>query len=128
MALSDANLVDVRRWLGFATLNGNEPDWVFSNVSTYGQVSLTNKLLNITAAEEATLIAQYLTPLASLEAALLAASDNLDTDSAGPFKQDALEVPKRTALYNKWRRDMAGFLGFPPGPALGAGGMQVVRC
>lgn len=126
--LTDAQKVDVRRWMGYPTLNGNEPDYVFSNVSAYGQVSLGNKLDNLSAAEEDALINLYLTPLASLEAALLATSDSMDTQAAGPFIANPREVAERTALYNKWRRDMCGYLGFKPGPMLGDGGMTVVRC
>jgi len=126
--LTDAQRVDIRRWAGYATLNGNEPDWVFSSVSAYGQVSLGHKLDNLTVHEEESMTVHYLAPLASLEAALLASSDNLDTLAAGPWTANPREVKGRTALYNKWRRDLCDFLGFTPGPALGAGGMAVVRC
>lgn len=114
--------------MGYATLNSGEPDYVFSRVDAYTQVSLSEKLDNLTSAEEESLTTAYLTPLATLEAALLSASDNLDTDTAGPWIANKREVSQRTGLYNKFRRDMCGFLGIPPGPALGDGSITLVRC
>ena len=128
--LTDAQKVDVRRWLGYATQNPGESDLVYTRRSENSlySVSLTDKLDGLTSVEETSLTTQYLTPFATLEAALLGASGNMDTQIAGPWTANPREVAERTGLYNKWRRDMAGFLGFEPGPALGDGGITLVRC
>ena len=87
-----------------------------------GDWRLRGKLAGLTASEEATLTTRFLAPLAQLEAALLGASDNLDTAIAGPWTANPNEVSARSRLYDQWRRDMAAFLGFAPGPSLGGGG------
>ncbi len=125
--LTDAQKTDARRWAGWATLNDGEPDYVFSNVASFGQVSLTHKLAGLSAAEEGVLTTTYLTILATLEAAIPAAADNMDTDTAGPWKANRNEMSERTGLFNKWRRDMCAFLGIPPGPGLGSGSINLVR-
>ena len=82
----------------------------------------------LTVSEETVLTDRYLTPLATLEAAILTAAEGLDTQSAGPWVSNPTEMADRRAIYNRQRRDMADFLGFAPGPALGAGGITLVRC
>lgn len=126
--LTDAQKVDVRRWLGYPTLNEGQIDPVYSTTTGVSRVSLTAKLDGLTASEEVALTDRYLTPLASLEADLLASTGNMDTQAAGPWIANPRETQERTAMYNKWRRDMCGFLGIPPGPALGSGGISVARC
>lgn len=124
--LTDAQKLDVRRWMGYPSLEADELDYV-RWTSRYSSLTLTERLDALTATEETTLVAAYLTPLATLEAAILTAADNLDTLEAGPWKANPREVQQRTALYKQVRRDMTAFLGFRPGPALGDGGMTLVR-
>lgn len=129
--LTPQQITDARRWLGHPLLNAREPDTVYTSAwSRAGvPVSLTAKLAGLTASEEATLTTRFLAPLAQLEAALLGASDNLDTAVAGPWTANPNEVSARSRLYDQWRRDMAAFLGFAPGPSLGGGGMLTLsRC
>lgn len=129
--LTDAQKLDVRRWMGYPTLNAGYPDTVYTVAwnRSYFPVSITQKLANLTAAEEAALVGRYLGPLAGLEAAFLGSSDNMDTESAGPWTANKTEASDRSRLYDQWRRDMASFLGFAPGPALGSGGGVVLaRC
>lgn len=128
--LTDAQKVDVRRWAGYATQNPGENDLVFTapSANSLYSVSLTTKLGGLNANEETALVDRYLTPLASLEADLLASTGNMDTQAAGPWVANPREVQERTTMYNRWRRDMCGFLGIPPGPALGSGGISLVRC
>ena len=125
--LTDSQKVDVRRWLGYPTLNTGTTDYVYSAYGVYGTVSLDHKLDALTVSEGSVLIATFLTVLATLESAIPASADNMDTQSAGPWTSNPREMAQRTALFNKWRRDMAAFLGFAPGPGLGAGGMTLVR-
>jgi len=133
--IDETQRADIRRWGGYAVV-GNDALAVFSDPvyshtgPAYGLNSLTlaQKLDNLTDAEELTLVTRYLTPLADLEAGLLGSADNMDTQAAGPWIANPRELAERTRLYNRWRRDMCAFLGFPPGPALGASGITLVRC
>ena len=127
MALTDAQKVDARRWMGYPVLGDGETDDVYSSGAF--SVSLSSRLDTLTAAEETALVDAFMTPIAALETAVTTAGDNLDTLKAGPWEANPNEVSQRTALYKQWRRDMCAFLGFAPGPALGAGGgMRIVRC
>lgn len=128
--LTDAQKTDVRRWLGYPTLNAGYPDTIYTTAWSRAlfPVSLTAKLDALTSAEESVLTTTFLATLAPLEAAIAATSDSLDTKAAGPWERNPNEVVQRTALFNKWRRDMAAFLGFAPGPALGGGGLRIERC
>lgn len=127
--LTDSQRVDIRRWLGYPTLNAGYPDTVYTSAwnRSYFPVSLTQKLANLTGVEESALVATFLTVLATLETAIPASADNMDTLVAGPWKANPDEVGERSRLFDKWRRDMCSFLGFPPGPALGTGAVFFSR-
>ena len=127
--LTDSQTVDVRRWLGYPTLNAGYPDTVYTSAwnRSYFPVSLTQKLANLTGVEESALVATFLTVLATLETAIPASADNMDTLEAGPWKANPDEMGERSRLFDKWRRDMCSFLGFPPGPALGTGAVFFSR-
>lgn len=129
--LTDAQKTDVRRWLGYSIASENEP--VILSSTALARVTLTARLDSLTAAEEVVLITTYLDRLATLETDILGASANLDTLVAGPWEANPREVAQRTSLFNQHRRDMAAFLGFAPGPALGGagsmgGGLRLDRC
>lgn len=134
MALTDAQRVDIRRWSGYGPA-GNEALAVFSDPvyshagPAWGlnRLTLAEKLAGLTAAEEEVLTTTYLAILATLEAAIPAAAANLDTKVAGPWEANPLEMTQRTALFNKWRRDMCSFLAIPPGPGLGSGSITLMR-
>jgi hypothetical protein len=131
MALTDAQMTDVRRFAGHPlsgttlTINANQ-DIVYVR---FGMtiMSLYTRLTTLSASEE-TVLTGYLTMLNTLEAAITAASSNLDTDAASVWTHNKNEVSDRTSLYNQHRRAMCGFLGCAPGPALGNGGLSVARC
>ena len=122
MALTVQQITDCRRWAGYPLLgdfqatdtNDYAYNWVLPGVWT----TLYHRLANLTATEESTLIAIYLTPIATLEAAVNTAAGNLDTDFAGPWKRNRAEVEDRIALFNHQRRQMCMFIGIYPGPAL----------
>jgi hypothetical protein len=128
--LTDAQKVDVRRWMGYPTLNAGYPDTVYSVSGDRLQppLSITQKVANLSESEETVLIDIYLTPLASLEAAILTVGDNLDTDAAAVWKRNVNEQADRERLFDSVRRRMCAFLGFKPGPELGSGnGISLVR-
>jgi len=129
--LTDAQKLDVRRWAGYpltadAPASDSEDDAVVFTRRLWS--TLEHRLNNLTAAEEDVMSNVYLSNLATLEAAIPAMTDSLDTDSAGTWKANPLEMSQRSSLFNKWRREMCSFIGVEPGPGLGAGGMTVVRC
>ena len=129
MALTSAQIVDCRRYMGYS-LSGNataQPyrELVYSN-STIGSISLDYRLANLTADEENVVINSYLTPLNAREQEIQGAAANLDTNQAAVWKRNASEVSDRIALYDYLRRQLCRFLGFAPGPELG-GGNRIVR-
>lgn len=124
--LTDAQIVDTRRWMGYPLASAAGVETVYTPMEP--RMSFTERLDALSSIEEEALINQYLTPLAALEAAILSAAGNLDTDTAGPWIRNKTEMTERTNLYTRWRRDMCAFLGFAPGPSLGSGGISLVRC
>ena len=116
MAFTNVERVDIRRFAWYpvagATL-GTFTSYRF--FQTYG--TLEFRLSNMTAEEEDVVRATYLANLYTLEAAIPAASANLDTDEAAVWKHNKQEVADRRALFTSWRKDLCEFLGVPPGPA-----------
>ena len=132
MALTDAQIVDVRRFMGYqlsgTTMTVTDDQDIVYLVFGMRQMSLHTRLANLSVSEEAVLVNIYLTNLTTLETAIIGASDNLDTDAASVWTHNKQEVGDRFGLFDAWRRRLCGFLGCAPGPALGEGGMTLVRC
>lgn len=61
---------------------------------------------------------RYLGNLISLELAVPAASDNLDTDVAAMWTRNKNELGDRLRLLDEWSRRLCNFLGVQTGPAL----------
>jgi hypothetical protein len=131
MALTSAEVVDVRRFMGYSVTGDVTAapyrQLLYSNVSYFG-LTLDYRLQHLQAEEEAVVRNTYLNPLKALELAIVGSSDNLDTDQAAVWTHNKDEVKDRTKLFNQWRRAMCTFLGFAPGPDLGSGGISVQRC
>lgn len=129
--LTAQQMSDVRRFAGYPMLADTQAD--DSRDFAYGWVSpgvwqtLEHRLTNMRPEEESILITTYLTPLYTLETAVTAASDNLDTDIAAVWTHNKNEVRDRTKLFDQWRRRMCYFIGVAPGPSLGNGGGRIVR-
>lgn len=123
-SFTDGQKADIRRFSGYpaygagaAGFNG----WRF--FQAYG--TLEYRMNNLAAAEVAVVL-QYLSTLATLEAAVPPTSENLDTDSAAAWTHNANELRDRSNLFDSWRRRLCGFLGVPPGPALAQAGLTLV--
>lgn len=128
--LTDAQKVDARRWMGYPTLSAGYPDTVYTASKDWLQpaLTMTQKLASLTDDEETVLVEKFLTPLESLEAAILTVSDNLDTNVAAVWQRNTNEQADRERLFDSVRRRMCAFLGFKPGPELGGGGgISLVR-
>lgn len=131
MALTDAQLTDVRRFMGYPLVGTtmqitNDQDTVYGY---FGMVvmSLHQRLTSLSASEEAVLINTYLTNLSALESAIPAVGDNLDTAQAAVWTHNPREQADREKLLDSWRRRLCGFIGFAPGPDLGPGGISIGR-
>ena len=129
--LTAAQMTDTRRWMGYQVVGTTMPINDSQDV-VYGRfgmltMSLYTRLTTLTPEEEAVLSGVYLANLATLETAIIGASDNLDTDVAAIWTHNKNEVADRVGLFNRVRRQMCEFIGFCPGPGLGSGGVQLVR-
>lgn len=121
---SDAQKADIRRFCGYPAYGAGAAgfnSWRF--FEAFG--TLEYRLNNLAPAEIAVTM-QYISTLATLEAAIPATSSNLDTDSAAAWTHNENEATDRTVLFDNWRRRLCGFLGVPPGPALGNAGLTLV--
>ncbi len=131
MALTNAQMADVRRFAGYPLAGTTQPINATNDIvyTVFGVVQMTLylRLTTMSTVEESVLVNTYLTSLATLETAIVGAAQNLDTAKAAVWEWNQNEVEDRTALFNKWRRMMCGFIGLAPGPALGSGGMRIVR-
>ena len=123
-AFTDAQKADIRRFCGYPAYGAGAAgfsSWRF--FQAYG--TLEYRMNNLAPAEIAVTL-QYISTLATLEAAIPPASANLDTESAAAWTHNENETRDRTVLFDSWRRRLCGFLGIPPGPALADAGVTLV--
>lgn len=123
-SFTDAQKTDIRRYCGYPAYgagNAGFQGWRF--FQAYG---LLEYRLNNLSEAEATVVTNYLATLAMLECAVTEASSRLDTSEAAVWTRNPYEVRERAALLDDWRRRLCGFLGLPPGPALGDGTLALV--
>jgi hypothetical protein len=83
------------------------------------------RLTNLSDSEIA-IARRYLGNLTTLELAVPAASDNLDTDQASMWTRNKSELSDRIQLFDGWRRRLCGFLGVATGPALSSGTASLI--
>lgn len=124
MAFTEQERTDIRRHCGFPAYGAGSSGfqgWRFYQV--YGLLEF--RLNHLTGSEEG-VTRQYLATLAQLEGGIPLAAGNLDTEQAAVWTRNPNELRDRTRLFDDWRRRLCGFLGIPPGPALGDGGVAVV--
>ena len=113
--LTDTEKTDIRRFMGYGSVGISS----YQNAMffTIFWENLEFKMTTITDSE-CVVVRNYLASLNSLETALLSASGNLDTASAGPWVHNAKEISDRNTLFMMRRRELCGFFVLPPGPAL----------
>lgn len=128
--LTARQLVDVRRYMGYPMqgdiIASDFSDAAYGWVSTGAWQTLYHRLNSLSTDEEAVVV-NYLTTLATLESAIPASGDNLDTDQAAVWYHNKNEVRDRTKLFTQWRRQLCSFVGIAPGPGLGDGITRVLR-
>ena len=122
---TDAQKVDIRRFCGYPVFGGTPSSFQsYRFFQAYG--TLEYRMQNLLAAEEAVITTVYLPNLNTLEAAIPATGDNLDTDQAAVWTHNKHEQRDREQLFDSWRRRLCDFLGVPPGPGLNKPGLQMV--
>ena len=114
--ITETERTDARRHMGYPAQGVARPS---------GGGVLERRLLDLTA-PEAEVLRAYLSTLATLERAVTDAGAGLDTASAAGWVRNPAELAERLRLFDAWRRRLCAFLGVPPGPALGAGGLLLV--
>ncbi|HHB9522682.1 TPA: hypothetical protein ACOCPK_000068 [Yersinia enterocolitica] len=128
--LTDQQVSDVRRYLGYPMLGDttadSSRDFAYSWVSPGTWQTLQHRLDSLRPEEEVTVL-NYLDKISVLEEAVTDSSENLDTDQAAVWYHNKNEVSDRMKLFRLWRRELCGFIGIHPGPALGPGGTRIVR-
>lgn len=121
MALTAAQLVDVRRFCGYSVTgdpaSASFRELAYSNVAYMG-LSLDYRLEHLSAEEENVVVNTYLANLTLREQEIQAAAANLDTDKAAVWTHNKQEVSDRTNLFTNLRLELCRFLGFPPGSGL----------
>lgn len=102
MLTQPTDLIDIRRFCGYP-LTSTEIDVKIAAVPD----------------EAAAVVSTYLTNIRSLEAAIMGASDNLDTDKAAVWTRNRTEVQDRDAMFYAWRLRLCNLIGVIPGNNLG---------
>ena len=123
-SFTDAQKTDIRRFCGYPAYGAGPAGfqgWRF--FQAYGLLEF--RIDNLSAAEVA-VVATYLATLATLEDAISDAGSRLDTAEAAVWTRNPNEVREGAGLFDDWRRRLCGFLGIPPGPALGDGTLALV--
>ena len=124
MAFSETERTALRRFCGYPAYGAGTAG--FQNWRFYQAYGLLEYRLNYLTGSEEAVARRYVATLETLETAVPAASAGLDTGKAGPFERNPDEMRERTRLLDDWRRRLCGFLGVPPGPALGDGSTRVI--
>lgn len=121
---TDAQKTDIRRHCGYPAYGAGAAGfqgWRF--FQAYGVLEFR---INNLAPAEAAVVVSHLATLAALEQAVTEASAQLGTAQAAVWTRNPAELRERSALFDDWRRRLCAFLGVPPGPGLGDGGVALV--
>lgn len=122
--LTEYELVQIRRMLGYTALGGvnsGEQSWRFFQQYGFNEWRFKNM-----APEEYGQIRIQLEDCLRLERDIYGSSENLDTDQAAVWTRNRSEVADRQRLYAWARKQLCGFMGIPPGPALQSGRRIVI--
>ena len=124
MAFTSAQAADIRRFCGYPAYGAGPAGfqgWRF--FTAYGLLEFR---INNLSSDEENVVSNYLVQLNVLEGAVTESGERLDTAQASIWTRNPAELRERIALFDTWRRRLCGFLGLPPGPALGDGTLRVV--
>jgi len=122
MALTDAQLADARRYMGYGIDSTTTLPISGFTDRAYLQVGMVtmslNQLLTTLTPSAESLVISFLAILNGLETAITDAGTNLGTSQAAVWTRNSNEVADRTALFNQKRRSLCQFLEVPYGPGL----------
>ena len=110
---TDAERADIRRFMGYPAYGSGSNG--FQSWRYFNQYGVLEYRMTNLAPAEFQVVRQYLANLYTLESAIPAASDNLDTDSAAVYVHNKNEVADRTALFDMWCGRLCSFFGIPYG-------------
>ena len=117
--LLDSEKVNARRFMGYPVFGTNPSGnmgWQY--YQAFGLVEY--RLSNLSSNEE-DILRQYLASLTTIEQSMADASTTVDTQAAGEWVRNPMEITDRMRLLDDWRRRLCAFLGVPPGPGLSGG-------
>ena len=123
-SFTDGQKADIRRFCGYPAYGSGAAG--FDSWRFFQAFGTLEYRLNNLAQAEISVTLQYISTLATLEAAIPVATENLDTDNAAAWTHNPNEVRDRANLFDSWRRRLCGFLGIPPGAALAQSGVTLV--
>jgi hypothetical protein len=123
MPLTDAERVEVRRHCGYGPAGTLGIGSGLGIMPVRGDLEF--RMSNLSPAEQVVL-RRYLGALLTLEIAIPKTGEHLDTEQASVWTRNRNEVRDRLRFLDEWRRRLCAFLGVPPGPGLGAGGVALV--
>lgn len=113
---NETDLRDIRRYCGYQALTNN-PGHVLANIILNGPGILEHRITSLTETEGEWVTAQ-LVILRKLEADLVDANDNLDTNKIAVIDRNPTELIEREAFISRQRHKLCNFLGVQPGPDL----------
>jgi hypothetical protein len=123
---TDAEKIAIRRFCGYPVF-GKSPTQGFGYRFHPHYETLEWKLNHLSADEAAIIRQTYLPRLSQLETDMIdKTAENIDTDQAAVWKHNKAEHRDRAALFDDLRRRFCGYLGIPPGPDLGHGGLRII--
>lgn len=126
-AFTDQQKVDIRRFCGYPPYGLGTVVFPYPWIMRY-YLALEYYLSQACSQDEGnTIVTIYLAQLYVLQPAIANATDNLDTDAAGPWQHNKHEVRDRVGLYNYWRHQLCEMCGIPPGPYLNKSGQITLR-
>jgi hypothetical protein len=123
-SFTDAQKTDVRRYCGYPAYGAGASG--FQGWRFFQAYGLLEFRLNNLSPAELSVVLNYLSTLATLEAAVTDAGTRLDTAEAAVWTRNPDEVRERAGLFDDWRRRLCAFLGLPPGPGLSDGTLALV--
>lgn len=124
MALTNQDLVDVRRHCGYGFLGAGTHSLMYWRFFRFYN-TLEFRMANLQDEEVSLLQDTYLPNLNALEMAPATASDNLDTSRAAVWFHNDNEVTDRMALYGTYRKMLCDVMQIPPGPFFQTSGCTV---
>jgi hypothetical protein len=122
-ALLDSEKALIRQYCGYPPFGTGANG--FQNWRFFQQDGLLEFRMNNFAPAEFQAVRGYVTNIILLEAAIPAASANLDTDSAAVWFHNKNEVRDRRNLYEYWRQELLTLVGVPAGPYKGGSGGSI---